>query len=308
MNEPNSMPTSQLVTSHNAAIAAIRDTGAKNLILVPGNQWTGAHAWNETYYNGPNSVHMLNIVDPIDNFAFDVHQYLDDNSSGTSDQIGTNANPDNPNIGIQRLTNFTNWLHANNRKGFPGRVRGRQYRRSAADVRLDDQSDGSTPTKSETRQRTCSTTSKRTTTSGSGWAWWAAGPWWGNYMFSLEPTNLGQPSQTDKSRHGRAAALFCRRSARRFQFRRHRRRRRLHRLARRLGQTGAGLDADTNIDGIVDELDYAVWKANFGESLAAAASASSIAVPEPGAMARSSSAAWHCGAVFAAAPLSRRRK
>jgi endoglucanase len=20
-----------------------------------------------------------------------------------------------------------------------------------------------------------------------GWTWWAAGPWWGSYMFSLEP-------------------------------------------------------------------------------------------------------------------------
>jgi endoglucanase len=46
MNEPNSMPTAQLVTSQNAAIAAIRNVGAKNLILVPGNQWTGAHSWN----------------------------------------------------------------------------------------------------------------------------------------------------------------------------------------------------------------------------------------------------------------------
>ena len=21
-----------------------------------------------------------------------------------------------------------------------------------------------------------------------GWSWWAAGPWWGDYMYSLEPT------------------------------------------------------------------------------------------------------------------------
>jgi endoglucanase len=31
-----------------------------------------------------------------------------------------------------------------------------------------------------------------------GWAWWAAGPWWGEYMFSLEPTNLGKPDQADR--------------------------------------------------------------------------------------------------------------
>src|SRR5262249_43953722 len=45
MNEPNTMPTEQLVTSSNAAIAGIRAAGASNLILVPGNQWTGAWAW-----------------------------------------------------------------------------------------------------------------------------------------------------------------------------------------------------------------------------------------------------------------------
>jgi endoglucanase len=21
----------------------------------------------------------------------------------------------------------------------------------------------------------------------SGWTWWAAGPWWGSYMYSIEP-------------------------------------------------------------------------------------------------------------------------
>ena len=108
------MSTSQLVTSHNAAIGAICATGAQNLILVPGNQWTGAWAWNETWYNGENSVHMLNIVDSANNFAFDVHQYLDNDSSGSSESIVSET------IGRERLVNFTNWLHANNRKGFLG--------------------------------------------------------------------------------------------------------------------------------------------------------------------------------------------
>lgn len=24
-----------------------------------------------------------------------------------------------------------------------------------------------------------------------GWTWWAAGPWWGNYIFLLEPNSDG---------------------------------------------------------------------------------------------------------------------
>jgi hypothetical protein len=23
-----------------------------------------------------------------------------------------------------------------------------------------------------------------------GWSWWAAGPWWGEYMFTIEPQNI----------------------------------------------------------------------------------------------------------------------
>ncbi|MGH7336935.1 MAG: hypothetical protein ACREI7_05115, partial [Myxococcota bacterium] len=31
-----------------------------------------------------------------------------------------------------------------------------------------------------------------------GWTWWAGGPWWGDYMFTLEPQNLGQANETDR--------------------------------------------------------------------------------------------------------------
>src|SRR5688500_11083086 len=44
MNEPHSMPTEQWLSAANAAIGAIRNAGATNLILVPGNAWTGAHS------------------------------------------------------------------------------------------------------------------------------------------------------------------------------------------------------------------------------------------------------------------------
>jgi len=42
MNEPNNMSTEQWVGDANAAITSIRAAGASNLILVPGNAWTGA--------------------------------------------------------------------------------------------------------------------------------------------------------------------------------------------------------------------------------------------------------------------------
>ena len=106
MNEPHDMPTEQWLVAANAAIAAIRAVGAQNLILVPGNAWTGAHSWSDSWYGTSNATVMRGIVDPAHNFAFEVHQYLDGDSSGTSAQIVS------PTIGSQRLASFTSWLRS----------------------------------------------------------------------------------------------------------------------------------------------------------------------------------------------------
>jgi len=55
-----------------AAINEIRNTGANNLILVPGNAWTGAHSWNQNWYGTPNANVMGSITDPGNNFAYEV--------------------------------------------------------------------------------------------------------------------------------------------------------------------------------------------------------------------------------------------
>jgi len=287
MNEPNTIPTEQLVASENAAIQAIRAAGAKNLILVPGNQWTGAWAWDppgqvdnnpsmpgkQVWYGTINAEAMLNIVDPLDNFAFDVHQYLDDDSSGTSDQIGTNQNPDNPNIGVERLTTFTNWLHANNRKGFLGEF-------AVANARI-----GSGPTDvGDEAIRNVLDYIEANDDVWLGWAWWAAGPWWGNYRFTLEPTNLGQASQTDQAAMAVLEPYFAADLPGDYNFDGAVDAADYTVWRNSLGQTGAGLDADSNIDGLVDGADYDTWKANFGLTAPGFGAGGLAAVPEPGAM------------------------
>jgi endoglucanase len=125
MNEPNAVPEAQLINSENAAIASIRATGSKNTILVAGNSFTGAWTWNNQ--NGTttpatdtsNAAQMLNIIgitDPKNNIIVDMHQYMDSNGSGTSAGIANN----DPMIGVERLTAATQWLEANNIKGFLG--------------------------------------------------------------------------------------------------------------------------------------------------------------------------------------------
>ena len=165
VNEPHSMPTEQWVEAANAAIAAIRAEGARQLVLVPGNSWTGAHSWSSSSYGTPNAVAMLDVVDPGNNMVFEVHQYLDaDSSGGGSTCVG-------PKIGSQRLANFVEWLRDHGKKGFVGEFAGvndptcnaavtdmLRYMMDSSDVLV-------------------------------GWLWWAGGPWWGEYKFTLAPRN-----------------------------------------------------------------------------------------------------------------------
>lgn len=180
-NEPDTMPEAQLVTSENAAIAAIRAAGAANLVFVPGNRWTGAWTWLQADSDGAaNAEAMLGIVDPGSNCLFEVHQYLDSDGSGSHTTIVS------VDVGWERLTNFTAWARSNNFKGFlgeyavPGAAIGGtnigglaltnmlSYIQTNADVWL-------------------------------GWSYWGGGPWWGSSpLFPIEPTNIGQPTQTDQ--------------------------------------------------------------------------------------------------------------
>ncbi len=169
VNEPNNMPTEQWVNAANAAIAAIRAAGASNLIHVPGNGWTGAHSWADDYYGTPNAKAMLDIVDPGNNLVFEVHQYLDPNSGGASDQCVSTT------IGSERLAPFLAWLRANGKKGFVGEFAGGNNATCNAAVE-----DMLTAMMSASDVLV-------------GWQWWAAGPAWNNnYPFSLDPKEDGK--------------------------------------------------------------------------------------------------------------------
>lgn len=118
MNEPHTMPTETWLDAANAAIAAIREAGAKNRLLVPGNGWTGAHSWFADFYGTPNAEAMLGVVDPEDNFVFELHQYFDGNSSGTSDICVSET------IGVERVQAVTEWLREHGVQGFLGEFGG----------------------------------------------------------------------------------------------------------------------------------------------------------------------------------------
>ncbi|TMA31080.1 MAG: glycoside hydrolase family 5 protein [Deltaproteobacteria bacterium] len=181
MNEPHDMPTEQWVAAANAAIAAIRAAGAQNLILVPGNAWTGAHSWSDSWYGTPNATAMLNIVDPSHNFAFEVHQYLDADSSGTSAGVAGAT------IGSQRLAGFTQWCRSHGYRALLGEFAVAGAAIGTGSSQIGDEALGDML---DYMQQNADV--------WLGWTWWAGGPWWGDYMFTLEPQNLGQPTETGR--------------------------------------------------------------------------------------------------------------
>lgn len=104
MNEPHDMKTSLVIQNNQAAIDAIRKAGANQLILAPGNSWTGGHAWTE---GSDPSTQLTQLKDSANNLAFDIHEYLD------TDYSGSHADCVQP---ATKLDGVTNWLKQNKYK------------------------------------------------------------------------------------------------------------------------------------------------------------------------------------------------
>ena len=127
MNEPtggydsygHQMTTAQWVINANAAITAIRATGAQNWLTCPGNFYTGAWSWyTDTDSDGSesstNAVAMLNVKDSLNKTVIEVHQYFDANYyQGKSQDCVTSD-------GTDLLTDVTNWARINGKKLFLG--------------------------------------------------------------------------------------------------------------------------------------------------------------------------------------------
>lgn len=191
INEPHTMPTEQWVNAANTAIDAIRATGATNLALVPGNAWTGAWTWSDNWYGTPNAVAMLQFRDPLENFAFDVHQYLDADGSGTSPEVGSVTRP------TERLSGFTAWLRENNQRAFLGEWAVARQMVGTQANQIGDEAMQNLLQHLEANADVWL-----------GWAWWSAGPWWGDYMFSLEPTGNQQDRPQMDVLESHLAGLF----------------------------------------------------------------------------------------------------
>ncbi len=163
MNEPNGTTTAAWFACAQKCINSIRLTGSINTIVAPGANWTGASDW----VSGGNAAAFLGLTDPADNLVFQVHEYLDPDGGGGTNQIVSAT------IGVDRISAAVSWARANGKRLFlaeigfsassPLAVQAAAnlfgYLNANSDVVL-------------------------------GWAWWAYGPieWWQFGTFSICPT------------------------------------------------------------------------------------------------------------------------
>ncbi|MDF2693430.1 MAG: Endoglucanase, partial [Labilithrix sp.] len=90
---------------------------------------------------------------------------MDDDSSGGSGECVSQT------IGRERLEAFVKWLRDNGKKGFLGEFAGGDN--SNCNVAVKNMLDFV----------------QANADVMSGWAWWAGGPMWGEYKFTLDPKN-----------------------------------------------------------------------------------------------------------------------
>lgn len=159
-NEYYDMDQTLVVDLNQVAINGIRAVGATNQwVTAEGNSWTGAWTW----ISSGNGATMGALTDPSNKLIYQMHQYLDSDGSGTSDQCVNNT------IGVDRITAATAWLKENGKLGMIGEYAG------GANSVCEEAVEGMLQYMDENDDV------------WKGAMWWAAGPWWGDYIFSMEP-------------------------------------------------------------------------------------------------------------------------
>jgi len=157
-NEPHDMGSASVPQLMQACINGVRAAGATSqYIFVEGTSYSGAWTWVSA-----GNDNLASLTDPQDKIVYEMHQYLDSDGSGTSATCVSST------IGSQRLAAATAWLQSNNKKGIIGEFAG-----GANDVCNDAVTDMLTYM-----------------TNNDVWLgalWWGGGPWWGTYIYDMEP-------------------------------------------------------------------------------------------------------------------------
>lgn len=167
MSEPFDQCARQWIKTANRAIKAIRETGARQTIVVPGSYYDGGWTWTKS-----DNAKIVGggVFDPLENYVFEVHQYMDGNAAGGTPEIAYNKT-----IGADRLADVTLWARANGHKLFLGEFAAADDPASmeALDIMLQYVVENSDVWRYAT--------------------WWGGGDRWMGYMFGLDPADYSNP-------------------------------------------------------------------------------------------------------------------
>lgn len=164
MNEPAALSVPQWMQIAQQTVLTLRSAGARHLLLVGSGRWSGAHEWEKSYDGVAATNAFRSFYDPLNNFAIELHQYADANYSGT----GTSC------IDAARLRDalarITVWAKQEKKRFLLGEF-------------------GVAPSTECLAALRAMLESMQDADAWLGWTYWSAGPWWGNYAFSIQPGN-----------------------------------------------------------------------------------------------------------------------
>lgn len=167
MNEPAHMPVHRWAALAKRTVKMLRDEKSENRIFVGGGSWSGLHDWFKPKGETSNAAEFADLKDPLNRTTIEVHQYADEWYSGTK----TDCHP--PEHFDPRFERIAAWAEEHNQQLFLG-----EFGVAATEECL------------KVLDRFLSLMKGPV---WKGWAYWAAGGWWGDYPFALN-TNAATPS------------------------------------------------------------------------------------------------------------------
>ncbi|WP_328186247.1 glycoside hydrolase family 5 protein [Marinobacter sp. OP 3.4] len=164
MNEPYTLDLPDWAVVAQDTVAALRQQGVDHLIMVSGGRWSGVHEWFKQSAGSSNAAEFKDFEDPLDRSVLEVHQYLNEGYSGTRDDCLPPEHFDS------MFRNISQWADENDQQLFMGEF-------------------GSPP-----REECLASLERLLELTNNpiiwrGWAYWAAGAWWGDYFLTVHPKN-----------------------------------------------------------------------------------------------------------------------
>lgn len=162
MNEPEGMSRTAWFNLAQAVILNLRQQHIPHWILVSGGNWSGAHSWFSGSAKEPSNATLFSrLQTPYHRTVIELHQYADKDHSGTQTDCASPATL------TSYLQKVSDWAVQHHQRLFLG-----EFGVASSQNCLDGLQQMAIQLQHPAWK---------------GWTYWAAGEWWKNYAFSIQP-------------------------------------------------------------------------------------------------------------------------